>query len=114
MDFCVGFLDKLPFFARQKKRCVQAVTRMFCTVIQSCVNDCFFLEKCPEKIAAKTLRCCLTACSLYQGGSTGLCMSKNNRCVGSGSTTTSVVTAARQRDGRVGGGNDSFVAAVAA
>jgi hypothetical protein len=37
----------VPFFRRQMKRwpiMVLAVTRMFCTVIQSCVNDCVFFR----------------------------------------------------------------------
>ena len=111
------FWTNCLFFAHQKKHwhiIVQAVTRMFCTVIQSCVNDCFFLEKCPEKIAAKTLRCCLAACSLYQEGSAGPLVSKNNRCVGSRSATAAVVTVARQRNGCGGGGSNSFASAVAA
>ena len=52
MDFYVGFHwfagQIVRFFDRQKKRwqiIVLVVTRMFCTVIQSHVNDCFFLEK---------------------------------------------------------------------
>ena len=64
MDFYVGFCwftgQIAHFFSRQKKRwqiIVLAVTHMFCTVNQSRVNDCFFLDFCPAKIFAKT-QCC--------------------------------------------------------
>ncbi len=73
MDFYVGFHwfagQIVRFFDWQKKRwqiIVLVVTCMFCTVIQSHVNDCFFLEKKSAKIAAKTLRCDLAACMFRQ------------------------------------------------
>ena len=87
MDFYVGFCSftgQIALFLATRaeetlaNHCTSCYSCMFCTVIQSCVNDCFFLEKCPAKIAAKTLRCCLAACSLYQGSSAGPHVPKNN------------------------------------